>query len=48
MFISNGISYLPVICPNNEDIDTYPKVILNSAGEWKPSDLDDDEKMGRF
>ena len=44
MFISNGISYLPVICPNNEDIDTYPKVIFTPAGEWKPSDQDDDDQ----
>ena len=41
MFISNRISYLPVICPTNEEIDTHPKVLLTPAIEWKPLDLDD-------
>ena len=44
MFISNGISYLPVVCPTNEEINTYPKMLLTPYGEWKPSDIDDDDQ----
>ena len=36
MFISDGLSYLPVRFPTDEDMDSYPKVTLNPDGEWKP------------
>ena len=42
MFISDGLAYLPVICPTNEDIESYPKVILFPSVDWKLSDIDDD------
>ena len=48
MFISNWISYLPVICPNNEDIEIYPKMLLPPSGEWKPSDIDDYDQWEYF
>ena len=32
MFISDGIAYLPVRCPNIEDTDSYPTVLLTPAG----------------
>ena len=44
MFISNGISYLPVICPTNEEINAYPKLLLTPSGEWNPSDIEDDDQ----
>ena len=44
MFISNGVSYLPLILPTNEEIDTYPKVLLTPNREWKPLDIDDDDQ----
>ena len=44
MLISNGVSYLPVIFPTNEEIDTYPKVLLTPAWYWKPSDIYDDDQ----
>ena len=42
MFISDGLTYLHVILPTDEDMESYPKDPLTPAGEWKPSDLDDD------
>ena len=40
MFISDGLSYLPVICPTDEDMDEYLNVLLTPEGECNPSDLD--------
>ena len=42
MFISDGVAYLPFRCPTNEYMDSYPKVILTPAGDWKLQDLDDE------
>ena len=41
MFISDGLSYLPFILPTDKVLESYPKVPLTPAGEWKPLDLDD-------
>ena len=42
MFISDRLIYLPFIWPTDEDMEPYPKIPLNPAGEWNPSHLDDD------
>ena len=41
MFIIDGLAYLPIICPTNEDIESYSKVPLTPAGEWNQSDIDE-------
>ena len=40
MFISYDMSYLPVRCPTNEDMESYTKVPLTPGVEWKPSNID--------
>ena len=35
MLISDGLDYLPVRCPNNEEMDSHPKTIISPDGEWK-------------
>ena len=42
IFISDRLSYLPVICPTDEEMESYPNVPLTLSGWWKTSDLDDD------
>ena len=37
MFISDGQACLPVRCPTDEEMETYPKVPLTPYGEWKAS-----------
>ena len=41
MFISDGLAYLPVRFPTDEDIYLYPKVPLTPAVGQNPQDLDD-------
>ena len=42
MFINDRLDYIPVRFPNDEEMESYPKVPLNPSGKWNPSDLDDD------
>ena len=42
MFISDGLAYLPFRCPTDKEMESYPKVLLTLAVEWKPSNIDDD------
>ena len=42
MFISDGLTYLHVILPTDEDMESYPKEPLTPAGEWKLSYMDGD------
>ena len=44
MLISDGLAYLPIRWPTDEYMESYTKVILNPAGEWKSSYLDDDSQ----
>ena len=41
-FISDGLAYLPFRCPTDEEIKSFPKVILTPYREWKPLHIDDD------
>ena len=36
MFISDGMAYLSVRFPTNDDMDSYTKVTITPDGEWKP------------
>ena len=42
MFINDRLDYIPVRFPNDEEMESYPKVPLTPSGKWNPSDLDDD------
>ena len=44
MFISDGLAYLLVRCPTNDDMESYTKVTPTPSGEWKPSNLDYDDQ----
>ena len=41
MFIIDRLDYLPVRWPNDEEMESYPKVPLTPDGEWKPLYIDD-------
>ena len=41
MFIVDRLAYLPIIFPTGEEIESYSKVPITPAGEWKPSDIDE-------
>ena len=36
MFICDGLAYLLLRCPADEDMELFPKVLLTPPGEWKP------------
>ena len=42
IFIRNGLSYLPVSCTTDEEIESLTKVLLTPSGEYKPSYLGND------
>ena len=42
MFFSDGLDYLPVWCPTDEDMESFPKVFITPPGEWKPLYIDHD------
>ena len=39
MFISDGLSSLPIRCPTDEYMESYTKVTLTQAGEWNTLDI---------
>ena len=48
MSISDGLAYIPVIFPTDEEMESYHKAPLTPSGEWKPQDLDEDFQWGDF
>ena len=42
MFIGDGIAYIRVSFPTDEEVESLPKALLTPPGEWKPSYIEDD------
>ena len=43
--IRNGLPYMDMKCPSDEEMDEYPHVIFTSDTQWDPDDLNDEYSL---